>query len=887
VVSEEIHRHVADLFITARQAPQFVKGFDQPLIFHRITGTSPLGIRRRLDRGWMVGRSEELTRLQTIWQEVLAGTGTKPRAVVLRGDSGIGKSRLAAAFTADAIARGASALQVNGSPFHVEVGLHPLRAFIEDRCSMRNAFDPADRLLRLTADLKGLGLDAEETLALLAPAVGIGPEAGYQPAASDARKLQQDIAAAAEAYLVACLGAGGSVLLLEDTQWFDDSTFTIVSSLLRSGPGNVLVLATSRPEGSLFSGAEVMDLPPLSPSECDTIVEQLSEEKLTETQRNELVARSDGVPLYLEELVASLGHLPALGQSDVPMGPGDVPDNLYDLLMARLHGAEHDTQVATAAAAIGRTVDRDLLTAVTDLDGAELDAALNSLVANRVFDPVDEDRAVLRFRHELLREVAYEVMPPQRRHQIHGRVGDALVTAGSANGATDWPVVATHFELAGRFEAAVRAGRDAAEAARQRGELLEARAQLGRSIALVVEHLPDPRHINLEIDLRLRHGYLATATDGNASPDAARDYERCLELVTAPGSREDSFRTLIVLWGYYTVRAELQRARVLLETLRGLLHDGREYFTPYNLAGFGMLDWYAGRFDSALQTLEDALAQSRAQTTSHEEELRGTWFMPNDPRAAINTHLAMTRMVTGDPAGAEEQFRRAEVQANALEFPAGPFSLAYSMAYEVWVCIEQCRLDDALAVVQRLIELSTERGLDSWLMVAFAEQATINALAALEDPSAGSELLAVHASIIDGINDAWRAADTLAFLPFYLTVAGKLAAAAGDQERARERLGEALELSSRTGLAFYDAETLRVQALLAEDPAAVDAELDRALALAREQGARAFELRIALDRFGRGGGGGRTDLEAAVATFAPKTSYRELDEARTLLNSTQ
>jgi class 3 adenylate cyclase/tetratricopeptide (TPR) repeat protein len=881
VISEEVRRHVERLFLTVPQPPQQVKGFDEPLVSHRVTGINPVGIRRRLDLARMVGRADEMARLQALWDEVRAGTGSAPRALMVRGDAGIGKSHLAAAFTADALDGGCTVVQLNGSPFHVEVGLHPLRMLLEDRCGMRDASDAPDRLRRLRDELDRVGLDPEGLLPLLAPVVGLGPEAGYRPAASDARKLAQEISEAACAFLVASCGSDGTVLVAEDTHWFDESTLTVIAGFVHVGPSRAMVLATSRPEGPPLPGAEELDLAPLSAPECDALIGQLTKVALPEGQRAELARRSDGVPLYLEELVASLAHLTELHQSDVPIGPDNVPDHLYDLLLARLHGSEQDTAVAAAAAAIGRTVHRDLLAAVAGLDRTALDEALDSLVSHRVLDPVDDGRATLRFRHELLREVAYELMPPTRRQQAHGRVADALVAAGDAGGVTDWPVVATHFELAGRFEASVRALSEAAEAARQRGDLLEAGTQLARGIDLVGDHLPGPSHITLEVDLRLRHGYLMTATEGSASPRAAHDFERCLELVTAPGSREDSFRTLIVLWGYYTIRAELGQARRILESLRDQLHGGREYYTPFNRAGFAMLDWYEGRFDQAQSVLEEVAGQEAR--IGHDDDLRSTWFMPNDPRVAVHTHLALALVVTGDPGGAEMEFRRAEERANEVDFPAGPFSLAYSLVYEAWALTELRHLDRAREVLQRLIDLSTERGFDNWLMVAFSEQAAVAGVEALEDPASGSETLALHADILDSVVAAWRAADTLVFVPFYLTLAGTLAGAAGDAGRARQRLADSLSLSEQTALGFYDAEIRRQLGRVAQDPETLDDWQTDALHLARAQGALLFELRAALDRFDRAGPAARSDLERAVARFAPGSSFGELEQARSLL----
>ena len=201
-----------------------------------------------------------------------------------------------------------------------------------------------------------------------------------------------------------------------------------------------------------------------------------------------------------------------------------MPAALYEPLVARLYATPDALGVAATAAAAGQVVERSLLAATTALADEQLDATLGTLVATRILERVNGAR--FRFRHELLREVAYELQPPSWRRMIHGRLGDVLL----ADEPGDWHVVAAHLERAERFDEAADAYLNTAEWARRRGALDEARAHLTRAIELV----QDTRR---EVQLRLHRGMLAMSAEGAGSADASDDLDRCRELAASDPQR--------------------------------------------------------------------------------------------------------------------------------------------------------------------------------------------------------------------------------------------------------------------------------------------------------------------------------------------------------------
>ncbi len=318
------------------------------------------------------------------------------------------------------------------------------------------------------------------------------------PAASDARKLSEEVSRAAEEYLTACISPGPAVLIVDDVQWFDDSTRELVRRLTASASTPLLVVMTGRPEASAPTAAEVIEVGPLSASDSDALLEELGTRVLDDDARAALLARGDGVPLYLEELARAATEAP-----DAEPWPGDepgrappslpghpestVPNVLYELLVALLYATPGIAPVAAAAATIGRDVDHALLAEVMDVSETDLAPAIETLLEERVLEQDTATRS--RFRHELLRDVAYELQPPSQRRRLHARVGNALVRKHLGNDVVDWALVANHFERAGKRAAAADAFEHSADEARRRGALDEARSHLAKAIESI-EGLP-------------------------------------------------------------------------------------------------------------------------------------------------------------------------------------------------------------------------------------------------------------------------------------------------------------------------------------------------------------------------------------------------------------
>ncbi|WP_424746263.1 hypothetical protein [Mycobacterium sp.] len=255
-----------------------------------------------------------------------------------------------------------------------------MRTLIERRCGIDRLTAPAERLKLLDTEIRSLAMDSE-SVALLAPVLGIGPEHGYQPVPVEGRKLHELIAEAARDYVPSCFQGGPGLLVAEDVHWFDSSTIDLVGSLFEASASHLMVIATARPGRWLREGwpVKVFELAPLSDQETDELVAAL-DASLNHDQRAAVRQRCDGVPFYIEQVVATLD-----AADDV------VPETLYDPLFARLRATPNVVPVVEAAAVIGREVDRRLLLAAVTLDEDEIDDVIDELEDALVLEPWGAD----------------------------------------------------------------------------------------------------------------------------------------------------------------------------------------------------------------------------------------------------------------------------------------------------------------------------------------------------------------------------------------------------------------------------------------------------------------------------------------------------------------
>ncbi len=467
VVAEATRRLLGSAFSLESLEPRTLEGFAGPVEAFRVRGERAVESRFASHRGEgvlpLVGRDGELGLLLGQWREALAGEG---RAVLVVGEAGIGKSRLIRALREAVLPDRPTVLLCQGSPFHADSPLWP----VAQQLALAARIEPGDAAATRRAKLAQV-VAAGERLELLAGLLGITGEP-QALAALDAQERRRRTLRALLDQLLDPAAHAPVLVLLEDAHWFDPTTLELVRAALASiAEARVLVVVTARPEGEAALGAlpgvARLTLGRLGRGAVEAIVDGLVGRRgLAAEGRAEIVARTDGVPLFVEELTKAVLEAAPAGR-----GTG-VPATLQDTLLARLDREPRMKAVAQIAACLGRDFERALLEAVADLDPADLATGLDALVAaGLVWRRGGGAEAAYRFKHALVRDAAYESLLESRRRVIHGRIADALEARPDAAP----EVLAHHLAEGGRPADAACKWLAAAELARARHAGEEAR----------------------------------------------------------------------------------------------------------------------------------------------------------------------------------------------------------------------------------------------------------------------------------------------------------------------------------------------------------------------------------------------------------------------------
>lgn len=440
LISEATHRLVEGLFDLQALGRQTLKGITDAMRAYRVL--TPREARDRIDvrsRLWnLVGRDQELALLTDRWERALEGHG---QVVLLVGEPGIGKSRIVRALDETLANVAHYRVELRCSPLYSQTPLYP---FVE-RLAQRLGWEPGDdhstEMEKLEATLEQFGVTPEESLPLLAVLLSRSPPGHYPlPAMTPQRQRRRTLET-----LVSLLGGMASdrpvLLVVEDLHWADPSTLELIGHHIDQAPTTrMLLVLTARPGFQAPWGARSYLTPlllnRLTLKQTQSFVAQLTlGKRLPDEVLRPIVQKTDGVPLFVEELTKSVlearwlidkgdhyaldGQLPELA----------IPATLQDSLMARLDRLSRGRDIAQLAAALGRNFSFELISAVAGRDPASLSADLDELVsAEFLFQKGFGAQASYMFKHALILDTAYQSLLKSRRQHIHRTVADPLVS---------------------------------------------------------------------------------------------------------------------------------------------------------------------------------------------------------------------------------------------------------------------------------------------------------------------------------------------------------------------------------------------------------------------------------------------------------------------------
>ncbi|WP_418160169.1 AAA family ATPase [Benzoatithermus flavus] len=869
-----------------------VKGIPGPVSAYRVLGEGRAEGRFEALRGTnpapLVGRTHELALLLDRWERAKDGEG---QVVLLAGEPGIGKSRLVSALRERLAHEPHTPLSQFCSPFHQTSALHPVIALLERAAGFARDDDPAQKLAKLEALLAQAAEGMAEAAPLLAGLLSIPTGTRYLPLSLSPPMRKERTPEALLGQLEGLARQRPVLAIYEDVHWADPTTLELLDRVVdRAQAVPALVVVTFRPEfvppwlGR--SHVTLLPLARLGRREGVALVGQVTGGKaLPEAVLGEIVAKTDGVPLFVEELTKAVlesGLLRDDGSAYVlsgPLPPLAIPSTLHDSLLTRLDRLAPVREVAQIGACIGRVFGYELLAAVAPLGDSALREALAQLCeAELIFRRGTPPEATYTFKHALVQDAAYRSLLRGWRQQLHARIVEALEQHFPDRCEAEPEVLAQHCARARLVGKAVRYWLRAGELAIRRSAMAEAIAQLRTGLGLL-EDLPDDRErASLELDLQIALGVASMGAQGWAAPEAGRANARALELCDRIGATAQLWPVLYGQWVFHAVRAEHAAARALGEELLRRAREHRDVpatVVAHRILGSGA--FWRGEPVTAHEHLERALA---LYDPSQHRSL--AFLYVQDPRVAALSGLAWALFVLGYPGQAWSHSGEALGAARAF----GHYhTLAYALLFRC-LFAQCCRVRrDVQDHAGALAALATEQNLPHFLGAATALRGW--ALSEAGQVDAGL------AQLRQGLA-AWSASGARLYEPHFLALQAEAHGRAGRAQEGVALMADAVDRARCTGERYFEAELLRLRGELllsgdTPDPTSAEQCLVEALETARGQRARMWELRAAtsLARLWRDRGRrqeARDLLAPAYGWFTEGAGTPDLKKAKALVD---
>ena len=853
VICGTTRRLTAGHFEYCELEPASLKGFADPMRAWKVL--RPSGVESRFEARrdapltQLLGRQEEIEMLSRRWRQAVAGEGC---AVILSGEPGIGKSHIALTFEEHVATEPRTTVRLFCSAHHTNSALFPFVSQLERAARFARGDSSAAKQAKLEAFLLRAGAPpGPEVVGPIADLLSL-PSDRQGTADTTPQKRKERIFAALLNWLENLARQKPTLIIFEDAHWADPTSLELLALTIERLPEQrVLLLVTARPEFAPpwpgHAHLNTIALTRLNRRDGATLVDRVTDgKKLPQQVMDQILARTDGVPLFVEELTKTVlesgllqeesGHY-ALDQPSVAL---TIPTTLHASLMARLDRSAGAREVAQIGAAIGREFSFEILRAVAPHDSEKLDEALRQLVHSELlFCRGQPPRAVYTFKHALVRDAAYAGLLKTRRAQLHGAIARALEDKFPELVEAEPETLAHHHSEAGQHERAVSFWLRAGSKAAARSANLEAAAHLQRGLDVLARLPNGDARPRLELEMRLLLAPCLIATQGPASAAAMTTFGRARELCEQLGDHPEYLQVMFWLTTASVVRGELPQAHEAISRLMDLAKARGDRPALLNaIRGRAMILLFMGNLQEAHQATEHAVEAFEGSSDADRLAARAAG---QDAGVAGLALMSWALWLLGRVDEAAERTEMALRRADAVQHPH-TFAYAHYYASVVY----SLRGEPAVACrhAERCLELSEEHGFRQWRGLS---RAVRGVCATMLDPSS-SGLDEVTAALDEYRGSGYQ----LGITALYVLLAPALLLR-GRADAALEAAERGLATVEHNAERIFEAELLRLkaQALLVDSGPNAETEahalLERALATARSQEARSLELRAATD----------------------------------------
>ena len=842
----------------------------------------------------LVGREEESELLLRCWSKAKTGEG---QVVLLTGEAGIGKSRLAVALVERLAGEPHTRLRYFCSPQHTNSALYPIIGQIEHAAGLAHDDTPQAKRDKLNAVLEQTSTSIEDA-ALFAQMLSLPNDGRYPLLDLTPQQRRQRTLEALTAQAAKLATQRPVLMIFEDAHWIDPTSLELLSRTvdqIKTVPA--LLIVTFRPEFQApwveNSHVTSVTLNRLGKNEVAALIAGLvGNKELPADVMAEILERTDGIPLFVEEMTKAV--LEAEGEVEarrtvaaIPSPALRVPASLHASLMARLDRLGPAKELAQIGATIGREVSHPLLAAVVRKPEAELQTALDRLIgAGLLLRQGSAPYETYFFKHALVRDAAYSTLLREQRRALHGRIAETLENQFPEVSEKQPELLARHCTEAGQIEKAAALWGKAGLRSAQRSALVEASEQLRRALDQIATLAPTSALRREEIKLQVALITPLLHVSGYAAPETRAAVERArllIEQAEALGEPpEDSVLLFSVLYGFWVANLVAFNGDVMRELAVQFLAlaDKQRATGPLMMAhrimGLSLLhtgDIVDGRghLDRAI-TLYDP-AEHRPLATRFGQ----------DVGAATLCWKSLAFWLLGYPEAALADTEHALMVAREIGHSA---TLMYVLNFSAWTHIHCGNYATTNALVDEFSALKDQTGSVFWGAWGMMQRGCLLALT-------GKASDAVQ-TITCGVT-AMRSTGTTMWMPFWLSYLARANAEIGQPDDARRRIGEAMAAVETAKERWCEAEVNRIAgeiALLPPEPdvAKAEAHFERALAVAREQQAKSWELRAAMSmaRLWRDQGNrdeARDLLAPVYGWFTEGFDTLDLKEAKALLDA--
>ncbi len=593
-----------------------LKGFSSTVPAWAVTGESAVESRFEASHAGalarLVGREHELGLLLARWE--LAKNG-ESQVMLLSGEAGIGKSRMLRGLRDAIEGERHFHLRYQCTPHHTNSAFYPIIQRLERAAGFLAEDAGETRLDKLEALLKPTADDVQSVAPLFAALLSLPGEDRYGPLDLTPQHLRDRTVVALIEQILALSRQRPVLFAFEDAHWIDPSTEVLIGEIMsRMADAAVFMLITHRPEymppWTRHSHETSMTLSRLSRSQGAEIVADIGGGDLSQSMIDRIIARADGIPLYVEELAKSVAE----SEKDDQNLDEHIPETLQASLIARLDRLGDAKKIAQVGAVIGREFAYSLLANVVQTPAVELEELLSNLVRSElVFQRGSPPEAVYIFKHALVQDSAYDSLLRSARQRIHGEVAHTLRRAFQSVADSEPELLAHHFAVAGDVETAIDFYIKAGQAAAATCAYSEAETHLKKGLAMTPT-LAGPGAMEKELTLQTSLGPIVMATKGYASKEAQEAYQRADELCQIIDDPHRQFQVLIGLRYIFGVGGAYQgaldagnRAVDLAEQLGGPIHVAQAHSSlAHTLCCIGDYSGAKEHIDRALDAYEPA-----------------------------------------------------------------------------------------------------------------------------------------------------------------------------------------------------------------------------------------------------------------------------------------